>query len=37
MGLGDEKAWPQGFVDAAFTHLATAYDETPPAGGSQAP
>lgn len=32
MGLGDEKSWPEGFIDAAFTHLATAYDETPPAG-----
>lgn len=32
MGLGEQKTWPEGFVDAAFTHLATAYDETPPAG-----
>jgi len=34
MGLGDQKSWPEGFTDAAFTHLATAYDETPPAGRS---
>lgn len=32
MGLGEQKTWPQGFIDAAFAHLATAYDETPPAG-----
>lgn len=36
MGLAEEKSWPQGFVDAAFTHLATAYDETPPAGNPTA-
>ncbi|MCW5637043.1 MAG: FHA domain-containing protein [Rubrivivax sp.] len=34
MGLSPGKSWPQGFVDAAFTHLATAYDETPPAGAA---
>ncbi|MBI5717437.1 MAG: FHA domain-containing protein [Burkholderiales bacterium] len=33
MGMGEAKSWPANFVDAAFTHLATAYDETPPAGG----
>jgi type VI secretion system protein ImpI len=32
LGFAPNKPWPQGFVDAAFTHLATAYDETPPAG-----
>jgi len=36
MGLGEGKTWPEGFTDAAFTHLATAYDETPPAGAAPA-
>jgi len=32
LGLADDKSWQDGFIDAAFTHLATAYDETPAAG-----
>ncbi|MBL8343060.1 MAG: type VI secretion system-associated FHA domain protein TagH [Rubrivivax sp.] len=32
MGLAEGKSWSQGFVDVAFTHLATSYDETPPTG-----
>lgn len=37
MGMADDKSWQAGFVDAAFTHLATAYDETPPSGPPAAP
>ena len=33
MGQAADKSWPEGFIEAAFTHLATSYDETPPAGG----
>jgi type VI secretion system FHA domain protein len=29
MGLAEGKSWPEGFVDVAFMHLATSYDETP--------
>lgn len=32
LGVAADKSWPQGFIDAAFTELATAYDQTPPAG-----
>lgn len=32
LGMAADKSWSEGFTDAAFTHLATAYDETPPAG-----
>jgi type VI secretion system protein ImpI len=32
MGMAEQKTWPEGFVDVAFAHLATAYDETPAAG-----
>ena len=32
LGVAESKSWPEGFTEAAFTHLATTYDETPPAG-----
>lgn len=33
LGQAEDKSWPAGFIDAAFTELATAYDQTPaPAG-----
>lgn len=31
-GLAEGKPWSTGFVDVAFMHLATAYDESPPPG-----
>ncbi|MFO1267240.1 MAG: FHA domain-containing protein [Rubrivivax sp.] len=30
LGFGADKPWAEGYVDAAFMHLATAYDESPP-------
>ena len=32
MGSAEKKSWSEGFVEAAFTYLATSYDETPLAG-----
>ncbi len=32
LGVAQSKSWREGFVEASFTHLATTYDETPPAG-----
>lgn len=32
LGFGAGKPWAEGYVDAAFMHLATAYDQSPPPG-----
>jgi type VI secretion system FHA domain protein len=37
LGFAENKSWAQSFVDAAFTQLATVYDETPPPGAKPGP